>query len=89
MGSVGGDEVIQEAVQNYEERIQVSVRIRPLNDKEKARNDVSDWECINDSTIIYRNNVSASERSLYPTAYSFGMLQTSCLILFLYQKDGI
>ncbi|CAK8539983.1 unnamed protein product [Lathyrus sativus] len=71
MGSVGGDEVIEEAVENYEERIQVSVRIRPLNDKEIARNDVSDWECINDSTIIYRNNVSASERSLYPTAYSF------------------
>ncbi|CAI8588613.1 unnamed protein product [Vicia faba] len=71
MGSVGGDEVVEEAGVNYEERIQVSVRLRPLNDKEIARNDVSDWECINDSTIIYRNSVSASERSLYPTAYSF------------------
>lgn len=84
MSSVGGDEVVEEAGQNYEERIQVSVRLRPLNDKEIARNDVSDWECINDSTIIYRNNVSASERSLYPTAYSFGMLHAMCLVLFLY-----
>ena len=73
MGSVGGEEAMEEATKNHEERIQVSVRIRPLNDKEIARNDVSDWECINDTTIIYRNNISASERSLYPTAYSFGM----------------
>lgn len=72
MGSVGGEEVIQEAATDHEERILVSVRLRPLNDKEISRNDVSDWECINDTTIIYRNNISASERSLYPTAYSFG-----------------
>ncbi|PNY08458.1 kinesin-related protein 4-like [Trifolium pratense] len=71
MGSVGGEEAIEEAGKNHEERIRVSVRIRPLNDKEIARNDVSDWECINDTTIIYRNNISVSERSLYPTAYSF------------------
>lgn len=69
MGSVGGEE----AIQDDEERILVSVRLRPLNDKELARNDVSEWECINDTTIIYRNNLPASERSLYPTAYSFGM----------------
>ncbi|KAM6599173.1 hypothetical protein CsatA_018782 [Cannabis sativa] len=30
-----------------------------------------DWECINDTTIIYRNNLSVSERSMYPTAYTF------------------
>lgn len=72
MGSVGGEEAIQDPT-SHEERILVSVRFRPLNDKELARNDVSEWECINDTTIIYRNNLPASERSLYPTAYSFGM----------------
>ncbi|TKY70458.1 Kinesin protein NACK1 [Spatholobus suberectus] len=70
MGSVGGEEVIQEPP-GHEERILVSVRLRPLNEKELARKDVSDWECINDTTIIYRSNLSASDRSLYPTAYSF------------------
>ncbi|KAG6773879.1 hypothetical protein POTOM_021217 [Populus tomentosa] len=54
-----------------EEKIFVSVRLRPLNEKEIARNDVSDWESINDDTVIYRNNLPVSERSMYPTAYTF------------------
>ncbi|XP_039003767.1 kinesin-like protein KIN-7G [Hibiscus syriacus] len=70
MGTDGGDEQMQEPA-NCEERIFVSVRLRPLNGKEIARHDVSDWECINDNTIIYRNSLSVSERSLYPTAYTF------------------
>ncbi|KAJ8771150.1 hypothetical protein K2173_023475 [Erythroxylum novogranatense] len=53
------------------EKIFVSVRLRPLSEKEIARNDVSDWECINDATIMYRNNLSVSERSMYPTVYTF------------------
>lgn len=66
------DEVAKEA-SGREERILVSVRLRPLNDKEILRNDVSDWECINDTTIIYKNvNLSLSERSMYPSAYTFG-----------------
>ncbi|CAL0314467.1 unnamed protein product [Lupinus luteus] len=68
MGSIGREEAME---QGQEERILVSVRLRPLNDKELARRDVSDWECINDTTIICRNNLSTSDRSLYPTAYSF------------------
>ncbi|RYQ79917.1 hypothetical protein Ahy_Scaffold1g106670 isoform I [Arachis hypogaea] len=70
MGSVGGEEAMQDPA-DREERILVSVRLRPLNDKERARNDVPEWECINDTTIIYRSNLSASDRSLYPTAYTF------------------
>ncbi|CAN4083399.1 unnamed protein product [Withania somnifera] len=65
------DDVVQES-SGREERILVSVRLRPLNDKEILRNDVSDWECINDTTIIYKNvNLSVSERSMYPSAYTF------------------
>lgn len=87
MGSVGGEEAMEEATKNHEERIQVSVRIRPLNDKEIARNDVSDWECINDTTIIYRNNISASERSLYPTAYSFDrVFRSDCSTRQVYEE---
>ncbi|KAJ8764335.1 hypothetical protein K2173_006075 [Erythroxylum novogranatense] len=53
------------------EKFLVSVRLRPLSAKEVAKNDVSDWECINDTTIMCRNNLSVSERSMFPTAYSF------------------
>ncbi|XVF62160.1 hypothetical protein PTKIN_Ptkin08bG0194800 [Pterospermum kingtungense] len=65
------EEQMQEPAAGCEERIFVSVRLRPLNEKEIARNDVSDWECISDNTIIYRNSLSVSERSMYPSAYTF------------------
>ncbi|KAL2348588.1 hypothetical protein Fmac_002588 [Flemingia macrophylla] len=86
MGSVGGEEAIQ-GPPGHEERILVSVRLRPLNEKELARNDVSDWECINDTTIIYRSNLSASDRSLYPTAYSFdSVFRSDCSTRQVYEK---
>ena len=57
-----------------EEKLFVSVRLRPLNEKEIARRDASDWECINDNTIVFKNsNLPMPERSMYPTAYTFGM----------------
>ena len=70
MGSVGGGE---EVVRGNGERINVSVRLRPLNGREISRHDAADWDCINDNTVVYKNaNVSASDRSMYPTAYRFG-----------------
>lgn len=70
MGTIeSGDELIGA----NGETIYVSVRLRPMNAKEILRNDVADWECISDDTIVYKNvALSASERSLYPTAYTFG-----------------
>lgn len=73
MGAIGGEELMnweKMDINAREEKILVLVRLRPLNDKEIARNDVSDWECINDTTILFRN--SLQERSMFPTAYSFG-----------------
>lgn len=75
MGAMGGDDLIDwEKMQGVgngtEEKILVLVRLRPLNEKEIAQNDVADWECINSTTILYRN--SLQERSGLPTAYSFG-----------------
>jgi len=85
MGSNSGEEAMQGGT-GGEERILVSVRVRPLNDKELAKNDLSEWECINDNTIMYRSNLSASERSLYPTTYSFGMKRLMLQIhpIFIY-----
>ncbi|CAH2043065.1 unnamed protein product [Thlaspi arvense] len=60
-----------------EEKIYVSVRLRPLNDKERLRNDVPDWECINNTTVIYRSHLSISERSMYPSAYAFDLILLS------------
>ncbi|KAK1296654.1 Kinesin-like protein NACK2 [Acorus calamus] len=85
MGAIGGEELMRwEKSQTPvvaanaaaaagggggQERILVSVRLRPLNEKEKARDESSDWECINDTTIIFKN--SLADRSMAPTAYSF------------------
>lgn len=81
MGTVEGGE---EVVRGHEERIYVSVRLRPLNAKEILKHDVSDWECINDNAIVYKNaNLSASERSMYPSAYTFGELQFPNVICLL------
>ena len=52
------------------EKILVSVRLRPLNDKEIARGEPAEWECINDTTIISRSTFP--DRPTAPTAYSFG-----------------
>ncbi|KAI3978910.1 hypothetical protein MKX01_016085 [Papaver californicum] len=66
MGEIGGDQEVSSA---HEERIIVSVRLRPLNEKEIGRNDVSDWECVSDNTVVFRSNLP--EKSMFPTAYSF------------------
>ncbi|KAL2240151.1 UNVERIFIED_CONTAM: Kinesin-like protein KIN-7H [Sesamum indicum] len=73
-----------------EERIHVSVRLRPLNAKEILRNDVSDWECINDDTVVYKNvSLSASDRSMYPTAYTFDrVFRTDCSTREVYEKGA-
>ncbi|CAA7020652.1 unnamed protein product [Microthlaspi erraticum] len=52
-----------------EEKILVLVRLRPLNEKEIAANEAADWECINDTTVLYRNTLR--EGSNFPSAYSF------------------
>ncbi|CAN4107457.1 unnamed protein product [Withania somnifera] len=74
MGAIGGEELkkwekMQGAALGGEEKILVLVRLRPLSEKEITRNEVSDWECINETTILYRN--SLQERSGLPTAYTF------------------
>lgn len=74
MGSIGGGELPNmdkmQISAAREERILVLVRLRPLNDKEIVANEVADWECINDTTILYRNTLR--EGSTFPSAYSFG-----------------
>ncbi|KAK6938902.1 Kinesin motor domain [Dillenia turbinata] len=51
------------------EKIFVAVRVRPLNEKEIARSDLSDWDCVNHDTIVYKNTIP--ERSPFPSAFRF------------------
>jgi centromeric protein E len=51
-----------------EERIMVSVRLRPLNGREAG--DSCDWECISPTTVMFRSTVP--ERAMFPTAYTYG-----------------
>uniref|UniRef100_A0A803LVB6 Kinesin motor domain-containing protein n=1 Tax=Chenopodium quinoa TaxID=63459 RepID=A0A803LVB6_CHEQI len=51
------------------EKIFVSVRLRPLNEKEIQSNDFADWESINSTTILFKNGLG--ERSTNPNAYNF------------------
>lgn len=60
-------------VRSGEEKIYVTVRVRPLSAKEVARSDVSDWECINDHTIAFKH--ALPERSPFPATYTLGELQ--------------
>ncbi|KAL6959970.1 hypothetical protein U1Q18_040119 [Sarracenia purpurea var. burkii] len=72
MGTIDGSEEVTRGGPGHEEKILVSVRLRPLNEKEIARNDVSDWECVNHNTIIFKNaNLPVPDRSMYPTLYAF------------------
>lgn len=74
---MGASDVGEEVgvIGGHDEKIFVTVRLRPLNRKEIVRNDVSDWDCINGDTVIYRNaNASMPDRSMYPSAYTFGKL---------------
>ncbi|PHT68644.1 hypothetical protein T459_28131 [Capsicum annuum] len=62
MGAIGGEDLkkwekMQGAVLGSEEKILVLVRLRPLSEKEIMRNEVLDWECINETTILYRNSL--------------------------------
>ncbi|KAL8034077.1 hypothetical protein ABFS82_12G003800 [Erythranthe guttata] len=73
-----------------DERIYVSVRLRPLNHNEISSGDVSDWECINNNTIVYKNiSLVSSERSTYPNAYTFDRIFGSeCSTREVYEKGA-
>ncbi|XP_020241611.1 kinesin-like protein KIN-7F isoform X2 [Asparagus officinalis] len=68
MGSVAGDDVASVGGGGNEERILVSVRLRPLNEREVERNDASDWECISNNTIIFKNTIPGA---MSPSAHTF------------------
>jgi len=89
MGAIAGEELSKwekmNGVSGCEEKILVLLRLRPLNEKEISANESADWECINDTTILYRNTLR--EGSTFPSAYTFGKLnfyfKSKCCFIFL------
>ncbi|XP_022955336.1 kinesin-like protein NACK1 isoform X1 [Cucurbita moschata] len=52
-----------------EEKIVVTVRLRPLNKKEQQAKDQMAWECIDDTTIVYKPQ--PQERQTQPSSFAF------------------
>ncbi|XP_022137277.1 kinesin-like protein NACK1 [Momordica charantia] len=52
-----------------EEKIVVTVRLRPLSKKEHQAKDQMAWECIDDSTIVYKPQ--PQERQTQPASFTF------------------
>lgn len=54
-----------------EEKIVVTVRLRPLSKREQSARDQVAWECIDDHTIVYKQ--PAQDRSIQPASFTFGI----------------
>lgn len=48
-----------------EEKIRVTVRMRPLSRKEQALYDLIAWECADNNTLIYKNPNNDRSGALY------------------------
>lgn len=61
-----------------EEKILVTVRVRPLNRREQAMYDLIAWDCLDEHTIVFKN--PNHERPVNP--YCFGMFVRLTVELF-------
>lgn len=63
-----------------EEKIVVTVRLRPLNKREQSAKDQISWECPDDQTIVYKSN--PYERAAQPASFTFGnnMIDYFCYV---------
>ncbi|XP_058079156.1 kinesin-like protein NACK1 isoform X2 [Magnolia sinica] len=69
----------------HEEKIFVTVRVRPLSQKEQERNDQVAWECSDDQTILFMS--SAGQRS--KTTYTFDkVFDQTCLTEKVYEEGA-
>ncbi|GAB4827912.1 Kinesin-like protein nack1 [Ancistrocladus abbreviatus] len=68
-----------------EEKIVVTVRLRPLNRREQAAKDVVAWEWIDDQTIIYKP--PTHDRAAQPTSFTFDkVFGPACLTEAVYEE---
>ncbi|KAL1356807.1 hypothetical protein HN51_008787 [Arachis hypogaea] len=68
-----------------EEKIVVTVRLRPLNRKEQLAKDQVAWDCIDDFTIVYKP--PANERAAQPASFTFDkVFGPACLTEAVYEE---
>ena len=60
-----------------EEKINVTVRLRPLNEKEMNSNDYCAWKCVDEKTIVHVDYHNIAERASFPQFYFYGELSLS------------
>ncbi|CAL1405516.1 unnamed protein product [Linum trigynum] len=70
-----------------EEKIVVTVRLRPLNRKEQLAKDQVAWECVDDQTIAYKP--SPQERSAQPASFIFDKVFGPTSITESVYEDGV
>lgn len=64
-----------------EEKIVVTVRLRPLNKREQSAKDQVAWECVDDHNIVYKP--LPHERLAQPASFTFGNYTTLSFIALL------
>ncbi|KAL0311321.1 UNVERIFIED_CONTAM: Kinesin-like protein NACK1 [Sesamum angustifolium] len=70
-----------------EEKIVVTVRLRPLNKREQLSKDQMAWECTDDNTIVYKPN--PHERAALPASFTFDkVFGPDCSTEIVYE-DGV
>ncbi|KAG6473559.1 hypothetical protein ZIOFF_067476 [Zingiber officinale] len=70
-----------------EEKIFVTVRVRPLSKKELSLKDQEAWECVDDNKVVFK--VSAQDRSNLPTSYTFDrVFGPACLTDTVYEEGA-
>ncbi|KAL5726532.1 Kinesin-like protein nack1 [Ranunculus cassubicifolius] len=70
-----------------EEKIVVTVRLRPLSKREQGHKDQVAWECVDDQTILYKP--PSQDRSSGPTSYTFDKVFGPSSITESVYEDGV
>ncbi|XP_022863502.1 kinesin-like protein NACK1, partial [Olea europaea var. sylvestris] len=70
-----------------EEKITVTVRLRPLNKREQSAKDHVAWECIDDHTIVYKP--SQRERAAQQSSFTFDKVFGPDSITETVYEDGV
>ncbi|XP_068641151.1 kinesin-like protein NACK1 [Aristolochia californica] len=69
-----------------EEKIFVTVRVRPLSKKELASKDQMAWECVDGHTIMFKS--SSQERTNLPACYSFDKVFAPACVTDMVYEEG-
>ncbi|KAM0895008.1 hypothetical protein ACQ4PT_024120 [Festuca glaucescens] len=70
-----------------EERIVVSVRLRPVNAREAERGDGTDWECSGPTTLRFLGTIP--ERAMFPATYTYDrVFSPECSTAQVYEEGA-